>query len=243
MSALTVVLFVAFVSLGRWQWGRYEAKQPVWDAFARGTDAAVPLGAESTARFARFTHVRVSGEWVPQRQFLLDNQSLDGRPGYAVLTPLRLADGRVLLVNRGWVPFGGFRDRLPDVSGVGPTPTTLTGRLDELPATGLARGRAAPSADARWPKVTSFPSPAELSAALQAGGLPQAERVLERRILLLDAADPAPAYLRRWKPPGVGPDTHWAYAIQWWGFAAVLLIFYVALNLRRAGTDGSEKRQ
>jgi surfeit locus 1 family protein len=52
------------------------------------------------------------------------------------------------------------------------------------------------------------------------------------RVVLLDAADPR-GYVRRWQPPGVNPATHWSYAIQWWCFAAVLLILYVALNLRK----------
>ncbi len=47
-------------------------------------------------------------------QFLLDNMTHAGRAGYEVLTPLLLDDGRVLLVNRGWLPLpDGRRDELP----------------------------------------------------------------------------------------------------------------------------------
>jgi hypothetical protein len=44
---------------------------------------------------------------------LLDNQVRDGRPGYHVLTPLRMAENAIL-INRGWVPLGEFRQVLPD---------------------------------------------------------------------------------------------------------------------------------
>lgn len=231
MSAATAVLLILFVSLGRWQWGRYEAKRPVWEAFERGSDPAVPLGAAATTGFERFAHVRVSGRWDGARQFVLDNRSLAGRPGYEILTPLLLADGRVLLVNRGWVPFGGYRERLPEIAlpeaeGGEAGIVTLAGRLDELPSRGLESGRAPPAMAGQWPRVTSFPQAGELAAAL-------GTQRLERRILLLDPSDPAPGFERRWRPPGVAPDTHWGYAIQWWGFAVVLMVLYLGLNSKK----------
>jgi surfeit locus 1 family protein len=55
-------------------------------------------------------------------------------------------------------------------------------------------------------------------------------------VLLLDDDQPQGS-LRGWKPLGRGPEQNWSYAIQWWSFAVVLLILYVALNLeRKAGT-------
>ena len=71
--------------------------------------------APSTASIASRA-IELSGTFEPWHQFLLDNRSHAGQPGYEVLTPFLTADGRRMLVNRGWVPFGGYRDRLPDVS-------------------------------------------------------------------------------------------------------------------------------
>jgi surfeit locus 1 family protein len=172
----------------------------------------------------------VTGEWDAARQFLLDNRTRDGRAGYEVLTPLRLVDGRWLLVNRGWLPFEGRRDRLPEVAtGLAPGAVTLRGRLDDLPTAGLASGRAAPALEGTWPRVTSFPQTAELAASLAGGA--EAPR-LEPRVLLLDASAPA-GYRRDWRPFVKGPEQNISYAVQWWSFGVLLLVLFVKMNLKR----------
>ncbi|MBC8028318.1 MAG: SURF1 family protein [Steroidobacteraceae bacterium] len=223
MTLATVSLLAVFMSLGRWQWQRGEAKQAVWLEYERHA-AATDLGTRDPDTVKRFSHLRMSGWFDVTHQFLLDNRSHAGKPGYEVLTPfVRDAGGRVL-VNRGWVPFSGYRDQLPDVSLPDNASLTISGYVDELPVSGLASGRAAPEPGAAWPKLTSFPSHAELEAALG--------QKISRRMLLLDADSPA-GYVREWKPPGLAPTRHFSYAIQWWGFAVVLLVIYFGLNFRK----------
>jgi len=224
MTLLTLILLTLFVILGRWQWQRGEAKQAIWNAYERN-DATPALGAPIDFNsMERFKRVALSGRFEPARQILLDNRSHAGKPGYEVLTPFVLNDGRRILVNRGWVPFGGYRDRLPDVSMPGSPASTASGRLDELPTPGLASGRAPPEAGGAWPKVTSFPTHEELEATLG--------DKLARQILLLDPQSPD-GYVRAWSPPGMAPERHFSYAIQWWGFAGVLLVLYFGLNFRK----------
>ena len=233
MTVLTLVLLVLFTSLGRWQWGRAELKSAQQSEFAAGAQQQQALGNRSTQDLARYARLSVSGEWDVARQFLLDNRTRDGRAGYEVLTPLRLEDGRWLLVNRGWVPFSGYRDALPEVAAalsgtegrVG-----IRGVLDELPTAGLAGGRAPPAVQGGWPRVTAFPTAAELRAALASPDEPEPR--LEARVLLLDEGE-ASGYVRGWKPFAKGPEQNWSYAIQWWAFAVVLLVLYVALNLKK----------
>lgn len=224
MTALTIALCLLFVRLGSWQWDRGVHRQVEWDAFARGADAPVALGGQNLRSLERFRRISVAGTWDAAHQFLLDNRSHAGMPGYEVLTPLQLADGRVLLVDRGWVAFTGSRARLPDIGVDARQPAVLTGRLDNLPAGGLALGHAAPASDALWPKVTSFPTLEELSAAL-------GHRV-EPWMLQLDPVS-ASGYVRDWQPPGLSPLRHWSYAIQWWGFAVTLLILWGIMSTRR----------
>jgi surfeit locus 1 family protein len=112
--------------------------------------------------------------------------------------------------------------------GIGaPATGEIRGLLDDLPQPGLAAGRAPPATSGSWPRVTAFPQFAELARSLGVDG----ER-LEARVLLLDEAAPQ-GYVRGWKPFVKGPEQNWSYAIQWWSFAVLLIVLYVALNLRK----------
>jgi surfeit locus 1 family protein len=228
MTALALAGVLLFTGLGRWQWHRAEEKRELATAFAAGTaEFTGSLGARSTASLARYARVRARGRYDTARQFLLDNMSHDGRTGYEVLTPFRLDDGRLLLVNRGWVPLpGGRRDALPDIALPDAGQTDISGRLDRLPVTGLSAGRAPPSADARWPKRSSFPDDVQLGTAL---GEP-----IEAGQLLLAPGEPH-GYLRDWRSAsvGFGPERHVGYAVQWWGLAALIAFLYMYMNVER----------
>ncbi len=223
-ALLTLAACALFVRLGFWQWHRWLAADAAWTRFARGADTLEPLAGRAPQDVALFQRVSVSGRLDGQHQFLIDNRSYQGRPGYEVLTPLTRADGAVLLIDRGWVPFTGSRARLPDVRLGADTPLTLTGRIADLPSAGLASGRAAPRAQDPWPKVTSFPTAGELAGAL---AVP-----VGARILLLDPGEPG-GYVRDWQPPGISPLRHLSYAIQWWCFAALSVIVATVLSVRR----------
>ena len=218
------------VRLGFWQWHRGVERQEAWERFARGADRLLDLDAREaprdTAGVALYQLVRVSGTLDGAHQFLLDNRTSRGRAGYEVLTPLAREGAPALLVDRGWVPFTGTRARLPDVTLETAGPVTLTGRMAELPVAGLASGRAAPDTSSRWPKVTSYPTLAEVVEALR--------EPLAPRILLLDPGSPA-GFVREWQPPGLPPLRHFAYAIQYWIFAALTLAVWAVMTVRAIG--------
>jgi surfeit locus 1 family protein len=224
MTLLTLAACVAFVSLGRWQWDKGSLREAQAEEFARGGEQPVPLGARSLSKVERFQRVRVRGHFDTAHQFLLDNRTYDGRAGYEVLTPLDRSEGATILVDRGWVPFSGYRDKLPDVSFTPAPLDEVVGRVDELPSEGLASGRAPPDAHAPWPKVTTYPHAAELIDALG--------RPTEARILLLDARA-TNGYVREWQPPGLPAIRHWSYAVQWWAFAVLAVALWVILGFRK----------
>lgn len=226
MTLLTLAGVLLFVQLGRWQLHRAAEKRVLQAAFDGGALQTSDLGARALADVPRYQQVRFAGHYEPAHQFLLDNMTDGGRIGYQVLSPFRLDDHRLLLVNRGWLPLPeGSRRTLPDIAMDAGESQQLVGRVDELPVTGIAIGRAAPEAGASWPKRTSFPVTTELAAALA--------EPIESRQILLDADEPH-GFVRHWKSASAQfpPLRHIGYAIQWWGFAALALVLFVILNLK-----------
>ncbi|NDD74562.1 MAG: SURF1 family protein [Gammaproteobacteria bacterium] len=232
-TVATLVLLPLFVGLGRWQWHRAEYKQQLEAQFVASAAQRVVLGAQTTASLPRYTPIVARGSWDARRQFLLDNRTRDGRAGYDVLTPLQLADGRWLIVDRGWLPASGYRERLPDVTSTlvaVATEAEVAGRLDDWPAAGLESGRAAPATSGAWPRLTSYPHAEEIARALATPTDPTPR--VEARVLLLDDAAPN-GYRRQWRPFVKGPEQNWSYAVQWWSFAVLLSVLYVALNTKK----------
>lgn len=217
-------LLALLLWLGQWQLGRAGEKQALLDAYAAGGTAAQALPPPAAAR--RFQRVVATGHYRPDRQVLLDNQTHEGRAGYRVLTPLLLADGRALMVDRGWVPLpGNARDQLPDVA-VADAPREVTGRLDEFRQAGFAPApAAAPDVQDARPRVMNYPSGPGVAAATGLDVYPY--------VLLLDPAEPD-GFLRVDAPTlSFGPERHLGYAVQWFGLAAALLILWAVAAFKR----------
>ena len=102
---LTAALLPVFVSLGLWQWNRGQERQASWDEFTRVDAPAAEVGASQIPALPRYTRVRVEGRFDGERQFLLDNMSHRGAPGYQVLTVMELTkQTQIFATNIGsWV--------------------------------------------------------------------------------------------------------------------------------------------
>src|SRR5512139_2462795 len=99
----------ATARLGVWQLDRAAQKIALQQRIDR-RDALPPLDASAlatTAEAAEAQHHRrvvLRGRWIGEHTVWLENRQMGGRPGFYMLTPLRLADGTAVLVQRGWVP-------------------------------------------------------------------------------------------------------------------------------------------
>jgi surfeit locus 1 family protein len=224
--ALTALSVAIFSGLGLWQLRRSEEKRAFFAAFDAPAGGAVltrPI-AESQLPSLNFAFVRLHGQYDGARQLLLDARPHAGRNGYEVLTPLRTADGAVL-VNRGWVAAPARRSELPDV-GVTGAQREITGRLTRLPLPGLRTG-AAPPGDSGWPRRLLFPTADEISRAL-------GYRVHDYQVLL--APGEPDGFARDWRPAVMSPAQHLAYAVQWFALAVTVIIVFVIRNLS-GGSD------
>ena len=214
------------LALGFWQLDRAEQKQQRLDRYlARGQLDVLRLPA-SIVDAEEFVYYRVSasGVYDSDRQILVDNITLRGRPGYHVITPLRMvgSDTRVL-VNRGWVAWGNDRDVLPQV----PPPTQLLhvqGRA-VVPADDFFALRDESNADARdlrWQNLdmNRFASFAEYP--------------VQPIVILLDPDAEGDVLSREWDvPQDIWIQRHRAYAFQWFALALTLVVLY--LFYRRRG--------
>jgi surfeit locus 1 family protein len=138
-------------------------------------------------------------------------RTFDGTPGVAVLTPVRLADGSAVLVDRGWVPS-------PDA------------RTADLAATREGDTLRVPGLAVRGPRARSDADPAALADSFP---YPLAPLIVQ---WLPDGGAWSRSRLpvRRWPAPALDDGPHHAYAIQWFSFAAIALVGAVALLWKRS---------
>ena len=215
---IAVVAIVGFVMLAFWQLRRLEERRTFNDRVSLALEAApVPI---TDAPLQGYAVVTATGSYDPSVE-TLTLRSFEGTSGYHVLTPLVLADGTGILVDRGWVPISF------DTPPVGDPATAPRGQVE---VTGLL-----------WP-AEHQEVPAELPATLRAidPSVVDAFTAYSTRdsYLVLQGANPAPAELPvPPQPPELSDGPHLGYAVQWFLFAGVVMVGYPILLRRVARTN------
>ncbi len=223
LAALTAVIL--FTALGFWQIARAHEKEAIQARFDARREAP-PLSLEGSLPHRdalRFRRARATGTYARGLTLLVDNQVLDGRPGFYVVSPLRLAgSARWVLVNRGWIPMGASREQLPVVATPSGT-VTVQGYLAAPTRPPLQLGQPAPL-QAQGEQIVEALDPSRLAPVLRGPVLP-----LELR--QQGAADPR--LRKQWHIVNMTPGRHYGYAVQWFALALVVCIVYVSVNLHR----------
>ena len=233
LTLVAVVLIPVMVRLGIWQLHRHEHRvaqnELVSDALR-----APPVPVErltspghDVSRAERYRRVTATGTFDTAHEVVVRRRTnADDRVGYHVLTPFVLDDGRVLLVNRGWVPADGAQTAFPRIPAPPQGEVRVTGRLmadETTAASGIKDVEGLP--DRQIMLISSD----------------QQARRLDRPVLggYVELIAPAPkdGSPEPVEPPdhgSIGP--HMAYAIQWWLFAAAVPVGWVVL-VRRERRD------
>lgn len=226
-ALLVLAIVLVMVRAGFWQLDRAGQKIAMQRAFAAAlrADPVTLNGDLPRPEDIRYREAMATGEYLPGRQFLLDNRvRLDEhgvrRVGYEVLTPLKLASGRIALVNRGWVPGGRDRTQLPDVD-VKSGMRRIKGVVN-LPGKSFHLGDM--DSDERWPRLIQFVDYEAIARRLGADVYPA--------VIMLAPGD-ADGYLRDWQPVLRGPRMHYSYAIQWFAMSLAVVILFVIFTVRR----------
>ena len=221
-----VALLGLTIALGNWQRERASAKQALQQRYdAASAHAPVALdGARVDAAALRYQRLVVSGHFDDVHTILLDNRVRNGVAGYHVLTPLvPVGGGQAVLVNRGWLAPGRTRVSVT----LPPAPTgavEVEGIAVDPHSRYMELGDAAPAGRV-WQNLDFARYAQQSGLALQP-------------VLLLQTSVAADRLLRDWPRPDAGVDMHRAYALQWYGLAATLVVLWLVLNVERGAAAG-----
>jgi surfeit locus 1 family protein len=210
------------LGLGTWQVERLHWKEGlIAERNAMLAAAPVPLPESlDEARALEFHPVRAEGEFLNEHELYLNAQSLKGDQGFHIVTPFRLTDGKIVLIDRGFVPTVR-KDPASRAAGQIAGTTALTGllRLPEPP------GYFTPANEPQKNSWFSIDLPAMAQAA--------------------DVGAALPYYVDADKTPNQGgwpqggqtitdlPNDHLQYAITWYALAVALVAIYIRFAIRR----------
>jgi len=218
-APLVLLALAILLGLGTWQVKRLYWKEALIADIEERLNAG-PVALSDMEAMAKgggdieYRRVRLSGTFdhARERHFFATHQ---GRTGYYIYTPLTLADGRILFVNRGFVPFEMKEQaKRPDGQVAG-----------EVTITGLARAPLAAKPSSLLPDndiAKNIFYWKDLAAMASSTDIPS-----DRLIHLFVDADNTPNP-GGWPQGGVTlidlPNNHLQYAITWYGLAAALVI-------------------
>ncbi|WP_159500819.1 SURF1 family protein [Microbacterium sp. 18062] len=233
---VAVAFAIACVFLSQWQFSRNDARTAQLELVERNFDAAPialdevvdPTGGFDPA--LEWHPVVVTGAYLTDAQLVVRNRPHGGTSAFEVLVPFRADDGRILVVDRGWIP--------PAESGEGtaaiPAPpdgeVTIVVRLrpsEALPTS----GRSAPAGQV---PTIHLPLIAETTGA----------ETITDAYGVLASEDPAAAETPfPLDAPSEDPGPHLSYAIQWILFAIMGFVFIgyiIRTELRYRREDAEE---
>jgi surfeit locus 1 family protein len=227
---IVVAAVVAMVNLGFWQLRRLDERRD-FNATVEARYDAPPVDLDTLLDEAgdnldavEWRPVRITGEFVDNGDVRIVNRSQNGQAGDNIVSPFRLDGGRVIVVNRGFVPLG--------VEEIEPEPV---GEVTVV-------GRVHPSDVRRRGQLTDRES----------GVLTEAQRVdLDRLAPQMPDGELVPLYVDQFEPPTGGypqpvaaPElsekNHLSYAGQWFIFAACAVIGWVLAVRKSANTRRRE---
>ena len=226
LFAIAMIVAAVCVSLGIWQIARLHQKQQ-FNAAVRAGLAKPPrpltevVSSDVDPDTVKFRRVMATGTYDAEDQLELYGRTQDGRPGSHLLTPLVTDDGSAVIVDRGWVPLGlDASEEAPPAGRV-----TVNGVL--FPSEGDPPG-----------PVDSTTDPVDTVIRVDLARI-QAQlpyRILAVYMLLQERATTRSGELPLPAPmPELGEGPHLSYAVQWFTFATITLVWFAIVAFRDGG--------
>ncbi|MFF3336127.1 SURF1 family protein [Streptomyces sp. NPDC002888] len=240
ITLVALLLIPTMIRLGIWQMHRYEERsarnQLVSDALGAKPVPVEKLTSPGHAVTTdeRYHNVSAVGHFDTDREVVVRRRvNADEEVGFHVLTPFVLTDGKVLLVNRGWIPADGpSQTAFPKIPAPPSGRITVTGRLmpdETTEASGIKDLKGLP--DRQIMLINSEQEARRLDAQVLGGYIAQTTPAPK---------GDTPELLG--KPGSENAPLNYAYAIQWWLFAAGVPLGWVVL-VRREIRDRAEAEE
>jgi cytochrome oxidase assembly protein ShyY1 len=236
LTLVAIALIPTMIELGFWQMHRYEMRS-ARNALVSDALHAKPVPVEKltspghvVTRAQKYRTVTATGTFDTAREVVVRRRTnSDDEVGFHVLTPFVLTDGKVLLVNRGWIPANGVQTAFPKIPAPPSGRTKVTGRLmadETTAASGIKDITGLP--DRQIMLINSEEQARRLGAAVLGGYIQQT------------APEPKGATPEQISDPGKeDAPLNYAYMIQWWLFAAGVPVGWWFL-VRREVRDRAE---
>jgi cytochrome oxidase assembly protein ShyY1 len=216
---------VLFLRLSDWQWNRYEGRKEVNSVQSNNealpvvptADVMAPGGVVDDSNQWRV--VTATGSYDAKSEMLVRRKPLGGSMGFWVATPLRAANGDVLVVNRGWVAASAGATTTPDVPSPPAGTVTVTGRIvADVPA------RDARARDMPVGQIASL----DVAAIARPLGAP----VYPGYVELISSTPAQSAAITAIPQPQLSEGSHLSYSLQWIVFA-IMLVIGLGILMRR----------
>lgn len=226
MTILACLAILFFGRLGFWQVHRADEKKQMLAVQASYADKAPIAWSTDMVNPQQYQRIIVEGQFLNEK-ILLDNQHHNHQFGYNVITPLLLTSGKVVLIDRGWVAGDMARQQFP-VPQIPDKAIQILGNVYYPSSKSWVLG----------PVVEEKQQNIRLIERIDTQLISQfLHKPVYPFIIRLDK-DEEYGYVREWAVVAMPPERHYAYALQWFAMAGVVLILFIALNLKKANKNG-----
>ena len=220
-ASLIVATLALLISLGFWQLDRANEKREIENQIARANSGDVELiNSVEFLKEKEYYHVRLQGAYIDDKQFIYDNQIVDQISGYYVLTPFILkGDSEAILINRGFIPWNGRRDKLADID-VGAKLTEVKVQI---------------SKPVRRMELEESKTTGEFPVLIQTLDLDEMSNTASldlASVIGLLSPESDSGFVRQWEPYTGSIERHVGYAIQWFLMALVLAFIGIRLAMK-----------
>jgi surfeit locus 1 family protein len=228
-TLIFIIFFTLFIKLGFWQLDRADQKKIINMAFAeRQHQPPIQLNKETIQMPIKdiiWHHVTLSGEFLNEKNIILDNQIREEKAGFLIYTPFKILDSNgIILINRGWHPLTNSRKDIPDIPPIREM-QIIEGEVSQMPSSGISLGKVLTEklndSSFRIQKMDYDILKSLISKDLMSYEVKLKKPIFDKTYIL-DSGMPVP-----------DSDKNYGYAFQWFAMAFTLFIIFIRLGVQK----------